>query len=73
LSINPASFSEVPKRPDYIAWTEQQVALKGPTAREAAFVHVIDLAGPRGGTTLLHAGIRTDSRLMTGDPVVVVD
>lgn len=29
-------------RPDYVAWAERQVMLEGPTAREAAFVHVVD-------------------------------
>jgi SEC-C motif len=29
-------------RPDYVTWAEQQVVLEGPTAREAAFVHVVD-------------------------------
>ena len=28
--------------PQYVAWAEQQIVLEGPTAREAAFVHVID-------------------------------
>ena len=28
--------------PRYVAWAEQQIVLEGPTAREAAFVHVID-------------------------------
>lgn len=28
--------------PDYVAWAKQQVILEGPTAREAAFVHVTD-------------------------------
>jgi hypothetical protein len=27
---------------DYVAWAKRQVVLEGPTAREAAFVHVID-------------------------------
>ena len=28
--------------PQYVAWAERQIVLEGPTAREAAFVHVID-------------------------------
>jgi len=29
-------------RREYVTWAEQQVVLEGPTAREAAFVHVVD-------------------------------
>ena len=28
--------------PQYVNWVERQIVLEGPTAREAAFVHVID-------------------------------
>ena len=28
--------------PEYVAWAERQVVIEGPTAREAAFVHVVD-------------------------------
>ncbi|HVA60875.1 MAG TPA: hypothetical protein VNG13_10140 [Mycobacteriales bacterium] len=28
--------------PSYVAWAEQQIVIEGPTAREAAFVHVVD-------------------------------
>jgi hypothetical protein len=28
--------------PQYVAWAEQQVVIEGPTAREVAFVHVVD-------------------------------
>ena len=28
--------------PRYVAWAEHQLVIEGPTAREAAFVHVID-------------------------------
>jgi hypothetical protein len=28
--------------PNYVAWAERQIVIEGPTAREAAFVHVVD-------------------------------
>jgi SEC-C motif len=30
------------RRTDYVRWAEQQIVIEGPTAREAAFVHVVD-------------------------------
>jgi hypothetical protein len=42
--------------PQYVAWAERQVVLEGPTAREAAFVHVID-DDPHDDWFYLHSSI----------------
>jgi hypothetical protein len=57
--------------PQYVAWAERQIVLEGPTAREAAFVHVID-DYPHDDWIYLHSPIEPVSAGQADDEPLLV-